>query len=240
MMSKRALFGIVSGLSLFLSFSIHARGQTSSTGGEFWPLLNTFIQLQSKTSLLLYGGKDKGEDFSYDEWKVGGLLNLQLKPILAPHLPDIDKNKEQHLVLAAGYHYSETIQSGPPSHEDRMIVQLTPQHRPKAGFFVADRNRVEFRWVNGQYSTRYRNQLTVERGFRERGVRLIPYAWGELFYDSQTHSWNENRYAFGVQLPYKRLFMLDNYYQRQNCTIGTPKHLNVWGMTLNFYFRNTR
>ena len=89
-------------------------------------------------------------------------------------------------------------------------------------------------------STRYRNQLTVERGFRERGVRLIPYAWGELFYDSQTHSWNENRYAFGVQLPYKRLFMLDNYYQRQNCTIGTPKHLNVWGMTLNFYFRNTR
>ena len=32
--------------------------------------------------------------------------------------------------------------------------------------------------------------------------------------------------------------MLDNYYQRQNCTTCTPKHLNVWGLTLNFYFRN--
>jgi len=41
-----------------------------------------------------------------------------------------------------------------------------------------------------------------------------------------------------VQLPFKRRFMLDNYYQRQNCTTCTPKHLNVWGLTLNFYFRN--
>ena len=61
-----------------------------------------------------------------------------------------------------------------------------------------------------------------------------------MFFDGQTHSWNEDRYAFGVQLPYKRLFMLDNYYQRQNCTTCKPEHENVWGLTLNFYFRNTR
>jgi hypothetical protein len=165
---------MVSCLSLFTVFCASASGQTSSTVGEFWPLANVYTQLQPKTSLLLYGGKDKGEDFTYDEWKVGGLLNLQLKPILTPHLPDIDINKEQHLVLGAGYQYSETIQSGSPSHENRMIAQLTPQHRPAAGFFLADRNRVEFRWVNGKYSTRYRNLLTVERGFQAQGVRLFP------------------------------------------------------------------
>jgi hypothetical protein len=239
MMSRRALVGIVSCLSLFVPFSIGARGQSSGTGGEFWPLLNAYTQLRPKTSLLLYGGSDKGEDFAYEEWKVGAILNFQLKPILKPHVPDIDKNKEHHLVLGGGYQYDETIQSGKPSHEDRMIVQLTGQYRPGAGFFLADRNRVEFRWVNGKYSTRYRNQLTVERSFHGPGVRFTPYAWGELFYDSETHSWNENRYAFGVQLPYKRRFMLDNYYQRQNCTTCTPMHVNVWGLTLNFYFRNT-
>lgn len=239
-MNTRVLFGIVSGLSLLASLSFSAAGQTSSTGGEFWPLLNTYTQLQPKTNLLLYGGRNKGEDFAYEQWKVGGVLNLQLKPIRAPHLPDIDKNKEQHLVLGAGYQYSETIQSGPPSHEDRILVQVTPQHRPAVGLFLADRNRVEFRWVNGRYSTRYRNQLTAERSFHARGVRFTPYAWGELFFDSKTHSWDENRYAFGVQLPYKRIFMMDNYYQRQNCTTCSPGHLNVWGLTLNFYFRNSR
>jgi hypothetical protein len=227
---------------LALSFSLcaAATGQTSSTGGEFWPLVNVQTQLQPKTSLLLYGGSDKGEDFFHEELKIGGLLNLQLRPILTPHEPDIDENKEQHLVLGAGYQYSETIQSGSPSHEDRMIVQLTPQYRPGGGLFVADRNRVEFRWVNGKYSTRYRNQLTIERGFQELGVRFTPYAQGEMFYDSQTHSWDENRYALGVQFPYKRIFMLDNYYLRQNCTTCNPQHLNVWGLTLNFFFRNTR
>ena len=135
MVGRRGLFRMVSRLSLFISLCASAQGQTPSTVGEFWPLANVYTQLQAKTSLLLYGGKDKGEDFSYDEWKVGGLLNLQLKPILAPHLPDIDINKEQHLVLGAGYQYSETIQSGSPSHENRMIAQLTPQHRPAKGFF---------------------------------------------------------------------------------------------------------
>jgi len=113
-------------------------------------------------------------------------------------------------VLGAGYQYDETIQSGRPSHEDRIIFQLTPQYRPGAGFFLAYRNRVEFRWVNGQYSTRYRNQLTVERSF-QGPVRFTPYSRGEAFFNSQTHCWDENRYAFGVQLPYKRLFMFDNY-----------------------------
>jgi hypothetical protein len=45
--------------------------------------------------------------------------------------------------------------------------------------------------------------------------------------------------TFGVQLPYKRIFMLDNYYQRLNCTCS-PNHENIWGLTLNFFFRNTR
>ena len=237
-MRTRALFRILSSLLFLVGFSLIAAGQDPSTGGEFWPLLNTYTQLQSKTSLLFYGGSDKGEDFKDEEWKVGGLLNLQLKPILAPHLPDIDKNKERHLVLGAGYQYSETIQSGSPSHEDRILLQLTLQHRPTAGLFVADRNRVEFRWVNGKYSARHRNQLTLEHNLQLRTVRVTAYAWGELFYDSQTHNWTENRYAFGLRLPYRRIFMLDDYYLRQNCTTCRPEHQNVWGLTLNLYFRN--
>ena len=44
--------------------------------------------------------------------------------------------------------------------------------------------------------------------------------------------------AAGVQWPYKRVLMLDTYYLRQNCTTCSPAHLNVAGLTLNFYLRN--
>ena len=191
--SRRSALSLVVPLLFFsLAYSLNAKGQASSTGGEFWPLVNANTELRSNTRLLLYAGSDKGEDFFHEEVKAGGLLYFRAKPILKKDWLDLDKNKQHHLVFGAGYQYAETIQSGPPSHENRGIVELTGQHRPGGRFFVADRNRVEFRWIKGKYSTRYRNQLTVERNFKTP-VRFSPYAEGELFYNGQDHSWDENR-----------------------------------------------
>lgn len=39
-----------------------------------------------------------------------------------------------------------------------------------------------------------------------------------MFWDRNSHPWNENRYAFGVRLPYKEKLMLDTFYLRKNCT----------------------
>lgn len=69
---------------------------------------------------------------------------------------------------------------------------------------------------------------------------FTPYATGELFWDRNHHSWNQNQYAFGVQLPYKRHLMVDTYYLRQNCTTCSEDPLNVWGVTLNLYFRSKK
>ena len=57
------------------------------------------------------------------------------------------------------------------------------------------------------------------------------------FVESKT--WNEEQYTAGIEWPYKRVFMLETYYLRQNCTTCSPAHLNVAGLTLNLYFRNT-
>jgi hypothetical protein len=40
-----------------------------------------------------------------------------------------------------------------------------------------------------------------------------------VFYDSPKHSWDQEWYAGGVQLPYKNVFMLEIYYRRE-LTIG--------------------
>lgn len=118
-----------------------------------------------------------------------------------------------------------------------MIIQATPRYHPAARIVLQDRNRVEFRWVDGAFSARYRNKLTAQQPFTANGSRFTPYASGELFYDGKHHSWNENQYAFGVQLPYKKRLMLDTYYLRQNCTTCSEQHINVLGVTLNLYFK---
>ena len=138
-------------------------------------------------------------------------------------------------MAGVGYEYIRTIQSGKDQYEDRLALQVTPRFRPPDDFLLTDRNRVEFRWVNGDYSTRYRNQITIERAFLCDKFRFSPYASAEFFYDITKSSWTEERYSGGIQLPYRDLLRLDLYYLRQNCTTCSPAHLNVFGLTVNVF-----
>jgi Protein of unknown function (DUF2490) len=203
---------------------------------EGWPTVRANLELRPQTRLQLFSQLQNGEEFPYLQWNTGAMISYRLKRMLVPHLPDIDEDNEHYLVGGAGYEYLQTINKGKVSRENRIVIQATAALRPGAGLLLSDRNRVEFRRVNGDESVRYRNKLTVQRAFQVHHFRFTPYASGELFYASNHHSWNENQYAFGVQLPYKQRLMVDTYYLRQNCTTCSQNPLNVWGVTLNLFF----
>ena len=67
--------------------------------------------------------------------------------------------------------------------------------------------------------------------------RFTPYTSGELYYDRNQHSWNQNQYGLGLQFPYKKRLMLDIYLLHQNCTSCRQNSVNMIGATLNLYFR---
>jgi hypothetical protein len=224
------------GLAVLAAVASHAAAQTPETAGEFWPALDIHNQLGSDVRLLGFAGLKKGEDFPYQQGDLGAGIAYQWKRFTRPHLGDIDPDKESIVVAGAGYEYIRTIQSGQDQYENRIAVQLTPRYRPPADFLLTDRNRVEFRWVNGDYSTRYRNQLTIERAFLVDRFRFSPYASAEFFYDITKGSWTEERYSGGIQLPYKKVLRLDLYYLRQNCPTCSPEHLNVFGLTVGVFF----
>ena len=225
---------------LFLK-DVNALGQTpTGTASEFWPSLKANIDLRPKTCLQLYVEKHNGEDDSSLQWKTGALLSYRMKRMLKLRRSDIDEDREHNLVVGVGYEYTRTTQNDKTKNENRIIIEATPRYVPGAGFMLTDRNRLEFRWKNGSYNARYRNKLTIDRSLKLQNFSFTPYASGELFYDRNLHSWNENRYAFGVQLPYKKRLMVDLYYLRKNCTACSQDHMNVMGLTLNLYFRRRR
>jgi hypothetical protein len=145
------------------------------------------------------------------------------------------------MTLGAGYEHSYTNNNGDTKTENRLFIQGVPQFFvPRADLLLQDRSRIEFRWVDGSYSTRYRNKLTVERTLKLARFRVTPYASGELFYDGDHHSWNQNTYAFGAIFPYKKLLSLDTYFLRQNCTTCQAEHVNAVGVTLNVFLIKKR
>lgn len=224
--------------ALFMFFAVQASAQTqtNSTGREFWPEVDAQFQLPKNWRVLGFAASKKGEDFSNQEIKSGVELAYQWRNISRPHLLNIDPDKEHMLVFGGGYEYLRTL-SGKAKDENRMVLQAISGFRPASRFLVRDRNRVEFRWINGVYSTRYRNQVSADYDITFRNFRLTPYGSAEIYYDGASSSWNEEQYTAGVKWPIKRTLMFQTYYLRKNCTTCTPRHLNVFGLTINFFLR---
>jgi hypothetical protein len=214
-----------------------ACAQSPDTGWETRPKLIADIELLPRTRIQAWGELQHGVDFSFQRWRTGFLINRRMKPISKAHRQDIDAEKEHHLVFGAGYEYLHTIQNGSLKIENRILTQITPNYLAPGDILITDRNRVEFRWVNGAYDVRYRNKLVVQHDFEFHNFRFAPYASGELYYDRNHQSWNQNQYGGGIQFPYKKLLMVDAYLLHQNCTSCSPPSINMVGLTLNLYFR---
>jgi len=240
MIARSALVMVGTAVALAGFTPGRALGQAPSDGDAVWASLEGHAQLRPNLRALVLGESKSGTDYSYQQWIFGTGLGLQLKRFARPHLVDLDPDRDHTIVVGTGYEYLKTDETAKPSSENRLLAELTGRSRPPAEFLVTDRNRFEFRWVNGVYSTRYRNRLVVERATRVGGLRFTPYLSAEFFYDWAHDAWNEEQYAAGIEWPYKRVLKLSTYYLRQDCTTCSPRRLDVLGLALNYFYRNTK
>lgn len=93
-----------------------------------------------------------------------------------------------------------------PFKEHRIITEQTFRQHLPFEILLSDRNRADFRFINGDFSFRYRNRVKLEREFRLFGRSLTPYGAVEVFYDTRFNVWNRNRVTAGSQIQLKRGF----------------------------------
>lgn len=237
----RKALGLIPGLCLLLvAISSQAtRAQEPTTARQYWPEVDVYVELKPKVRLNFLGTVSKSlED--------GEFRNAQAyEAQIGAH---IDYIPNEHVILRTGYRFGSSVGStSEPFKEHRFLTEQTLRTWLPGGLLLSDRNREDFRFVNGDFSFRYRNRVTVEREFHLRKRTVTPYVSGEIFYDTRYDIWNRNRYAVGVQtslrrgpvrkmlLP-KRQIILDLYFMRQNDSRSDPPHVNALGAALSFYF----
>jgi hypothetical protein len=169
-----------------------ATGQTPESSGAFWPAFDVHVSLPPSLKILAFG-ELKAEEFAYRQANFGASVGYQMSRIVRPHRVNIDSDKEHHLVVGAGYEHLETVQSGVAKFENRTAVDATRRLRSTGRLLPAERNRVEFRRVNGDYSTRYRNRLTAEYDLEVNDIPFTPHASSGFFYDITTGDWTKAR-----------------------------------------------
>ncbi|HZQ90695.1 MAG TPA: DUF2490 domain-containing protein [Terriglobales bacterium] len=143
----------------------------------------------------------------------------------------------RYLNLAGFYRLdSQRPAQGHHTLEKRWTLDAIPHLPIGRKWGLSDRNRIEWRWLNGALSERFRNMPRVEREFSLDGHKLTPYLAGEFFYDTRFHLWNRSRFYAGNQFGVNRHFTLDTYYMRQFDARSLPRHINVvyTGVKLRF------
>ena len=140
-------------------------------------------------------------------------------------------------MVRVGYLISRPRNNSGTSTEHIATGEATGRAHLRGGWLLSDRNRVDFRWVNGNPKQRYRNRLKMERTFDISRFQLTPYAHAELFYDVNPRGWSRLRYAIGGEWNITKRIVIEGYYLRQNTWASVPQFVNATGLAVQFYLR---
>ncbi|HEX5703583.1 MAG TPA: DUF2490 domain-containing protein [Pyrinomonadaceae bacterium] len=221
-------------LVMFLVLPVTATYAQDAAEFQFWPEVDVFIPLRPKIKLFLLGTVTKAEETRDN---LEGQVGIHL-----------DYTVNRKFMLRGGYRYGFALSEGDPFKEHRIVLEQTLRHPLPLDVLLTDRNREDFRWVNGQFSARYRNRVTVEREFEVLGRQLTPYSSAEVYYDTRFDTWNRNRLTVGLQVPFKKGFplikladpkrhvVLDLFFTRQNDSRSQPSRIKAFGAALSIYF----
>lgn len=192
---------------------------------EVWPELDVWVQLSPDWKLFFPLAISRAREVDYTEALVGA---------------HVDYRFSRYLSARVGYRFlwapSEIGDSNVYT-EHRGVAEITVRAYPGLGLVLLDRNRLDLRDIDGEFSWRYRNRARVERTFpltRDRSVN--PYAMVELGYDSRFDVFNRVRMQLGVEYQFSRRLMLDTYYLRQWDDYSSVPRLNALGLAFNLMY----
>jgi hypothetical protein len=224
---------IVLAALIIVSSGISARAQSI----QVWPELSAFTRLNDRMRFYFLATTVK-ESQESTEGEFGPNFDFHLRPFRNPKRFGgfrLDESKNRFLLLRVGYRYLHSFTGDPDEH--RTVLEATARYPLVGGVLVSDRGRVDLRFIDGEYSWRFRSRLSVEKEFSIGRVRMNPYVRGEVYYDSRYDAWSRTEWVGGAAFPLNRRVELEDYFGYQLDTGGNPnRKVYAIGTVLNLYF----
>ena len=173
-------------LILMLGWLSVSAAQASDFFDQFWPETDIYVRVNENTRIfgLVTGTRTQANGYT------DGQLGIQFDwftPALfdqkrMERRPDVAKNRFAQFRI--GYLFGRTPSgSSNPFTEHTAVTEFTPRFYLPGKVLATDRNRADFRFVNGVFTPRYRNRLRFERTFPLGRLNITPYVTAETFYD---------------------------------------------------------
>jgi hypothetical protein len=115
------------------------------------------------------------------------------------------------------------VKSGSGTVEQRYIPTFYFNLPLPAGFELRDRNRFEFRDVNGTWSRRYINRTAIGHNVAALHRMIFPYIQSDAVFDARSDSWTRLDGTVGVRTPLVGATSIDTFLTRSSDINRVPR-----------------
>jgi len=228
---RRPALALAAGLAMAF-----ARAHAADSS-ELWPELSAFVRLDDTTRLYLDASYAKGLESDERSLDLGAFVDVSIKPILREDLRSDDWQRKRYLWARLGYTRILKASNGPAEvAEDRGVLALYARALLPEDTTLEARLRADLRWLGGDYSTRYRVRIEVNREFTVAGHAVAPYLNAECFYDTRYAGWSRTLVQGGPEITVDKNFRYEIYGAWQSDRLPKHQTLNALGVVAKWYF----
>ena len=207
---------------------------------QIWPEVETYYRINERFRIYsaLSGTKSSSE---YTDGIAGIYLDYFTLPWLKgrrDHTQLSDNSKGYFWWFRLGYSYSNSLPG-----DAKKVVNILETETNNSYFIPADivlqtRNRMDWRWVNGDFQPIYRPRIKFVRNLKTEYLTFNAYIWSEYFFYLNDNTKDRLRIALGVEIKVLKWLDFETYFlhQFQNKQYVAP--LNAIGLQFDLYFKS--
>ncbi len=219
-------------------FAPNALAQNSGTEAQFWPEFDVYLKLSQSNRVFVMSSVTRSEFRGpYADGQTGVFFDHYNFPIFrkwANRSPDPARG--EILMLRGGYLFTKPRENSVASTENTFVFLGEGRFPLPGAILLTNRDRFDFRFIDGEFKSRFRPRLRVERTFKIGRILLNPYASVEGFYDFQLGLFRRFDFTGGIEWNINRHFVLEGYSTRVNDSRSTPRFVEGTGIVAQFYF----
>jgi hypothetical protein len=213
--------------------------QDSSTPAQIWPEVEAYYRVSEK---IRFYGMISGtrSNSAYTDGTAGIYIDYFAIPWLRgkKYAELHDTTMGYYWWFRTGYSYSNS----PPGDKKKVVNIFETEtnnnfHLPE-DIVLQTRNRLDWRWVNGDFQPIYRPRVKFVRNFKTAYLTFNAYIWSEYFFYLNDNSDDRLRLTIGSQIKVTKNLDLEIYYLYQFANQPGVQSLHAIGIQIDLYFKS--
>jgi hypothetical protein len=187
-------------------------------------------------------GGTKLEESSYTDGAIGVFVDYFTFPFTRIFRPDhADDLPGKFLWLRGGYQYSATPHSAEdPFKESMFVTEINARYYLPYKVLLTWRNRIDWRINNGEFNTRYRPKLSIEKDLRTEYLFFTANGFVEYFANFGNGAVNRFKTQLGVEFRVTKIVNYEVFWNHQFEHQPEIQNVDAFGMTLKVYLESKK